>query len=40
MATKIKYSRDALKYLDTQTKKLVERIREAISKLTARLKVT
>ena len=34
MATKIKYSRDALKYLDTQTKKSVERIRAAISKLT------
>ncbi|MCL2151876.1 MAG: type II toxin-antitoxin system RelE/ParE family toxin [Oscillospiraceae bacterium] len=34
MATKIKYSKDALKYLDIQTKKSIERIREAISKLT------
>jgi len=30
----IKYSRDAIKFLDTQTKKTVERIRQAISKLT------
>ena len=31
---KIKYSKDALKYLDKQTKHSVERIRKAISKLT------
>ena len=30
----IKYSNDAIKFLDTQTKKSVERIRKAISKLT------
>ena len=30
----IKYSRDAIKFLDTQTRKNVERIREAIAKLT------
>jgi len=30
----IKYSRDAIKFLDKQPKKTVERIREAISKLT------
>ena len=30
----IKYSRDAIKFLDKQTKKNVERIREAIAKLT------
>ena len=30
----IKYSRDSIKFLDTQTKKTVARIREAISKLT------
>jgi len=31
---KIKYSRDALKYLDSQTKKSAQRIREAIAGLT------
>lgn len=31
---KIMYSRDAVKFLDKQTKKSVERIREAIGKLT------
>ena len=30
----IKYSRDAIKFLERQTKKSVERIREAIAKLT------
>jgi len=30
----IKYSRDAIKFLDTQAKKTVERIRQAIFKLT------
>jgi len=31
---KIMYSRDAIKFLDKQTKKSVGRIREAVSKLT------
>ena len=33
-ALKIRYSRDALKFIDRQTKKSVRRIREAIAKLT------
>ena len=31
---KIRYSHDAIKYLDSQTKKSAQRIREAITKLT------
>jgi mRNA interferase RelE/StbE len=34
MELKIKYSRDALKFLDKQTKNSAQRIREAISGLT------